>query len=164
MNVRFDFVIHWLWAIVFSVLALSGLAMVGTRYGWILNYDIASADYIHRVFAAVFVLLMFISIGYEVIRCIKNDERKLAWFVIGKNGYKLFTFITTLIFIITGVIIWICMDTNMPAVSFALFIHEKLTYIVIASVIWHIYEKSHALILSKKFDSGIKKDVIATTK
>jgi len=59
-------------------------------------------------------------------------------------------FITTLIFIITGVIIWICMDSNMAAISFALFVHEKLTYIVVASVIWHIYVKCHALLWPKK--------------
>jgi len=150
MKVRFDFVMHWIWAIVFSILALSGLAMVGARYGWIMNYDITSADLIHRVFAAIFVLLTFISITYEVIRGLKNDESNLAWFIIGKKGYQIFTFITTLIFIITGVIIWVCMDSNKQAAAFALYIHEKLTYIVIASVIWHIYEKSHALVISKK--------------
>ncbi|KNY28066.1 cytochrome b/b6 domain-containing protein [Pseudobacteroides cellulosolvens] len=149
-NVRFDFIIHWLWTIVFALLALSGLAMVGAQYGWILNYDIVSADYVHRVLAAVYVLLTFISIVIEVIRGIKSDEKKLTWFMIGKSGYQLFTFITTLIFIITGAIIWVCMDSNMAVVSFALYVHEKLTYIVVASVIWHIYVKCHALLLPKR--------------
>lgn len=156
-NVRFDFIIHWLWTIVFALLALSGLAMVGAKYGWILNYDIASADYVHRVLAAVYVLLAFISIAIEVIRGIKSDEKKLTWFIIGKSGYQLFTFITTLIFIITGAIIWVCMDSNMAAVSFALYVHEKLTYIVVASVIWHIYVKCHALLWPKK--TNVKKNV-----
>lgn len=156
-NVRFDFIIHWLWTIVFALLALSGLAMVGAKYGWILNYDIASADYVHRVLAAVYVLLTFISIAIEVIRGIKSDEKKLTWFIIGKSGYQLFTFITTLIFIITGAIIWICMDSNLAAVSFALYVHEKLTYIVVASVIWHIYVKCHALLWPKK--TNVKKNV-----
>lgn len=152
LKVRFDFVIHWLWTIVFSILAISGLAMVGAKYGWILNYDISSADLTHRVLAALFVILTFISVGYEVIRGCKGDEKKLAWFVIGKSGYQIFTFITTLIFIITGVVIWICMDSPISetAVAFSLFIHEKLTYIVIASVIWHIYEKCHVLITKKR--------------
>ncbi|MCX7746546.1 MAG: cytochrome b/b6 domain-containing protein [Clostridia bacterium] len=152
-QLRFDFIIHWLWTIVFALLALSGLAMTGAKYGWILNFDIASADYVHRVLAAIYVLLTFITIAIEVVRCIKSDDKKLVWFVIGKSGYQLFTFITTLIFIITGVIIWVCMDSNMAAVSFALFIHEKLTYIVIASVIWHIYVKCHALLWPKKPDA-----------
>lgn len=150
MKVKFDFVIHWLWTIVFSLLALSGLAMVGAKYGWILQYELAKADYTHRVLAAVFVILTFISIGYEVYRALKSDEKKLTWFIIGKGGYQLFTLITTLIFIITGAIIWVCMDTNMAAVSFALYIHEKLTYVVVASVIWHIYQKCHALVWPAK--------------
>lgn len=150
MKVKFDFVIHWLWTIVFSLLALSGLAMVGAKYGWILQYDFAKADYVHRVLASVFVILTFISIAYEVYRVLKNDDKKLSWFIIGKGDYQLFTLITTLIFIITGVIIWVCMDTNMTAVSFALFIHEKLTYVVVASVIWHIYQKCHALVWPTK--------------
>ncbi len=150
MTVRFDFVIHWLWTIVFAGLVLSGLSMVGAKSGWILNYDIASADYIHRVLAAIYVVLTFIVVMFEVFRSIKNDDKKLAWFVIGKTKYQLFTFITTLIFILTGIIIWVCMDTNLAAVAFALFIHEKLTYLVMASVIWHIYVKCHALVVTKK--------------
>lgn len=150
MKVKFDFVIHWLWTVVFLLLVFSGLAMVGAKYGWLLNYDIATADLVHRVAGAIYILLTFIAVGYEVIRAVKGDEKKLTWFMIGKSGYQLFTFITTLIFIITGVIIWICMDANMAATSFALFVHEKLTYIVVASVIWHIYVKCHALLLPKK--------------
>ena len=160
LKVKFDFVIHWLWTIVFSLLALSGLAMVGAKYGWVLQYDIAKADYVHRVLSAVFVILTFISIVYEVSRAIKNDNKKLTWFMIGKGGYQLFTLITTLIFIITGVIIWVCMDSNMAAVAFALYIHEKLTYLVLASVVWHIYKKCHALIWPvKKQDRNLKKNI-----
>lgn len=153
-KVKFDFVIHWLWTIAFAALCLSGLAMVGAKYGWIMSYDIASADYIHRIMAAAYVILTFISIAYEVVRGFRKNDKKLPWFMIGKSGYQLFTFITTLIFIITGAIIWICMDTNISALTFSLYIHEKLTYIVIASVIWHIYMKCHALVLKKKAASG----------
>jgi len=150
MNVRFDFIMHWLWAVVWSLLGLSGFAMVGAKHGWLLNFDYATADYVHRISAAVFVLLTFISIGYEVYRNIKRDTKHLAWFVIGRSGYQLFTFITTLILIITGAIIWICTELNMTIAGFALLIHEYISYIALASVIWHIYKKSHALILSKK--------------
>lgn len=159
MKIRFDFVIHWLWTIVFSLLALSGIAMVGPRYGWVLNYDIGAADISHRVLAAVFVILTFISIEYEVIRAIRNDTSRQAWFVIGKSGYQLFTYITTLIFIITGVIIWICMDANLAATAFALYIHEKLTYIVVLSVIWHVYVKCHALVWPKKVQTSNTKNM-----
>lgn len=163
MKVRFDFIIHWLWTIVFLLLALSGLAMVGAKYGWVLQYDIATADYVHRVLAAVYVVLTFISIAYEVVRAIKKDEKKLSWFIFGKSGYQLFTFITTLIFIITGAIIWVCMDSNMSVAAFALYIHEKLTYLVLASVVWHIYKKCHALVWpTKKQDGNVKKNVVDT--
>lgn len=147
---KLDFVIHWLWAIVFAVLTLSGLAMVGAKYGWILNWDIASADYIHRVAAMFFMILLTISMGQEAIRAVKNDKKKLIWSIIGPKGYGLFNFITSLIFIITGVIIWVGHEYNMAAVAFSFYIHEKLTYLVIVGIIWHIYVKSHALMWSKK--------------
>lgn len=150
MKIRLDFVVHWLWAIVWSLLGLSGFAMVGAKYGWILNFNYATADYVHRISAALFVVLTVLSIGYEVYRNIKKDTKHLAWFIIGRSGYQLFTFITTLILIITGAIIWICIELNLKAVSFALLIHEYISYIALASVIWHIYKKSHALIWPKK--------------
>lgn len=146
MNVKFDFIMHWLWTIVYLLLAISGIAMTGARYGWILNYNIATADLTHRVLAAVFVVLTFASILYEVVRTVQKDNKKLSWFIIGRSGYQLFTLITSLIFIITGAIIWVCMSSNMAATAFALYIHEKLTYIAVGSVIWHIYKKSHALL------------------
>lgn len=152
MKIRFDFVMHWLWAIVWALLALSGFSMVGAKYGWILNFDYATADLVHRIAAAFFVLLTFISIFFEVFRNIKNDTKKLAWFVIGRSGYQLFTLITTLILIITGAIIWICVEFNMAAVGFALITHEYISYLTLGSVIWHIYKKCHALLWPKKVE------------
>jgi cytochrome b subunit of formate dehydrogenase len=157
MNVKFDFIMHWLWTIVYLLLALSGVAMIGAKYGWILNYNISAADITHRVLAAVFVLLTFASILYEIVRALNNDEKKLTWFIFGKSGYQLFTLITSLIFIITGVIIWVCMDSNMAATAFALLVHELLTYIAVASVIWHIYKKSHALLWPTKKANNVKR-------
>lgn len=150
MKVRFDFIMHWLWTIVWALLALSGFSMVGAKYGWILNYNYAMAITVHRAFAAVFVLMTFISIVYDIARYIKKDTRKQVWFIIGREGYQLFTFITTLILIITGAIIWVCIELDVKVAAFALVIHEYISYIALASVIWHIYKKSHALILKKK--------------
>lgn len=146
MKLRFDFVMHWLWAIVWSLLALSGFSMVGAKYGWLLNFNYALADYIHRVFAAVFVVLTLISIVFEVVRNIRNDSNKLTWFVFGRSGYQSFTFITTLILIVTGVLIWVCIEFDLKAIGFALIMHEYIAYLTLASVIWHIYKKCHALI------------------
>lgn len=145
MNLRFDFVMHWLYTIVWALLALSGFGMVGAKYGWIVNYNLAQADTIHRISAAVFVLLTFISIFYEVWRAIKSKDQKLPWFIIGKSGYQLFNFIASLILIITGALIWICIELNLSLVGFALMVHEYISYIMLGSVIWHIYMKVHAL-------------------
>jgi len=150
VRIKLDFVIHWLWAIAFAILTLSGLAMVGAKYGWILNWDIASADYIHRVAAMFFMILLTISIGQEAVKAVKNDKNKLTWGIIGPKGYGLFNFITSVIFTITGVIIWVGHEYNMASVAFSLYIHEKLTYLVIIGVIWHIYVKAYALIWPEK--------------
>jgi len=145
VNLRFDFVMHWLYAIVWSLLALSGFGMVGAKNGWLVDFNYATADYTHRVFAVIFVLLTLISIFYEIWRNIKNDNKKSAWMIIGGTGYQLFTFIISLILIITGALIWICIEFDLTFVAFALAIHEYISYIALASVIWHIYKKCHAL-------------------
>lgn len=147
---KFDFILHWLWAVVFSILALSGIAMAGARYGWVMQYDIATADAVHRVAAIVYVLLTLVVIAYEAIRILKRDKTVKPWLVFGPTGYGLFTFITTLIFIITGAIIWLLMDSDKAATALSMWIHEKLTYLAVASVIWHIYVKAHALMWPKK--------------
>ncbi len=149
MHKRFDFIMHWLWAIVWSLLALSGFSMVGAKYGWLLSYNYALAINVHRVMAAIFVMLTFISIVYEIGRAVKKKTQKLPWFIIGRSGYQLFTFITTLILIITGAIIWVCSELDIKVATIALWIHEYISYLTLASVIWHIYKKSHALIVNK---------------
>jgi hypothetical protein len=41
------------------------------------------------------------------------------------------------------------MEFNMKAVAFAILIHEYISYIALASVIWHIYKKTHILLWPK---------------
>ena len=122
--------------------------MIGARYGWILQYDIPLADFVHRVAAALYVVLTFIVIAYEAFRS-KSQKKDLIWGVFGRSGYGWFTLLTTLLFIITGVILWQNHHANRAAMAFCMFVHEQLTYIVMASVIWHIYQKAHALQRSK---------------
>lgn len=143
-KIRFDFVIHWLYAIVWALLGISGFSMVSAKYGWILNFDFTIADKIHRLSAAAFVLVTFISIVYEIVRKIKIDNRPQPWFIFGKSGYQLFTFIISLLLIITGAIIWICIEFDIRS-AFALIFHEYISYIALASVIWHIFKKTHIL-------------------
>lgn len=150
MKMRFDFAIHWLYAIIWSLLGISGFSMVSAKHGWLLNFNYATADYVHRTAAAAFVIVMLISIVHEIYRKIINDNKHLAWFIIGRTGYQLFTFIMTLVLIITGAIIWICMEFNIKAVAFSMVIHEYASYVALASLIWHIYKKTHILIWPKK--------------
>ncbi len=151
MNIRFDLVMHWLYAIVWALLAISGFSMVGAKYGWILSFDLATADYIHRISAALFVVITFISICHEISRKIRKDDKPMPWFIIGRSGYQLFTFIISLILVITGALIWIHMEfNNMAAMAFSMITHEYVSYIALASVIWHIYKKIHILTLPKK--------------
>lgn len=149
-NVRFDLAIHWLFAIIWALLAVSGFAMISADFGWILNFNFILADKVHRINASLFVLITFISVAYEVIRKIKKDDRPLPWFIIGRSGYQLFNFIVTLLLILSGALIWICMELNMKAVAFALLIHEYISYLALASVIWHIFKKTHILLWPKK--------------
>lgn len=37
MKLKFDFVMHWLYAIVWAILAISGFSMVGAKYGWLIS-------------------------------------------------------------------------------------------------------------------------------
>lgn len=150
MKIKFDLVMHWLYAIVWALLAISGFALTGADYGWLLNFKLASADYVHRVSSAFFVIFTLISIIHEVIKGIWNDDRKSAWLFIGKTGYQLFIFITTLLFIVTGALIWFCMEFEMTFLTFPFLVHEYLAYIVLVSVIWHIYMKTHILLWPKK--------------
>lgn len=151
MNLRLDFVFHWLFTIVFSVLTISGVAMIGARFGWLLNYDIATADFIHRVIAVPYVVLTFLVLGQEFMRLLKGDSQEdLVYGLFGRQGYGLFTLLTTLLFIVTGIILWKSHHGNMAALSFAMFVHEKLTYIVLASLIWHMYGKAHAFLWIKE--------------
>lgn len=146
MRLKLDFVLHWLLTIIFSVLAISGLAMVGARFGWVLSYDIATADLVHRVIALPYVILAFIAIGQELARILNDESQKdLVWGIFGRQGYGLFTMLTMLMFIVTGIILWKSHHSNMAALSFSMFVHEKLTYIVLASLVWHMYQKAHAL-------------------
>lgn len=150
MKLKFDFVLHWIWTILFAILILSGLALTGPKLGWILNYDLALADSVHRWAAVLYVLATLIAFVHEIVRVVNNKTQKQAWMLFGPGGYQFFTFVTTLIFIITGAIIWVCMDSEMAVTGFALYIHEKLTYLVLASLIWHIYQKCHALLWPPK--------------
>lgn len=145
MNIRLDFALHWLFAVVFAILTISGVAMIGAGFGWLLRYDIALADYVHRVAAVFFVVLTLIYIGSETISDLRGAITRHPWGIFKPKKYGLFTLTTSVMFILSGAILWGNHDANKAAVAFAMFVHEKLTYVALAGVIWHIYQKAHAL-------------------
>jgi cytochrome b subunit of formate dehydrogenase len=63
----------------------------------------------------------------------------------------------SLLLIITGAIIWICMEFDKKDVAFALLVHEYVSYIALASVIWHMYKKTHILLWPKKKENQVVK-------
>ena len=85
MKVQFDFLVHWVWAIVYALLCFSGVGMMGSKYGWILNYNISLADAVHRIASALFVILTFISVFFEISKIIKKDTKKSIWHLFGKR-------------------------------------------------------------------------------
>lgn len=144
MKINIDFYIHWLWAATFGILALTGFTLMGPRYGWIMNYALAAADYLHRTMAAMFTILLASAIFLEIAKLLFN-VKVTVWMMVGTGSYQVFTLITTLLLIINGLFIWICMEWSMSALTFALMVHEVVSFLAAGSLIWHIYLKAHSL-------------------
>ncbi|MDT3700949.1 MAG: hypothetical protein RO469_16190 [Thermincola sp.] len=146
-RLKLEFVLHWIWAIVFGLLLLTGVALLGPIYGWILNYNLGLADYLHRTLAVTFTFLTLVEIVLEIKRIVLDNSQKKAWLVVGKATFALINFIAALLFIITGVLLWLCMDDNHALLALASIIHEMVAYVMVIGMIWHLYEKSHVLIV-----------------
>ena len=144
MRLNIDFYIHWIWTATFGILALSGFTLMGARYGWIMNYAIPAADYLHRTMAALFTILLAVAVLLEILRLLVN-LKVTVWMMVGTGSYQVFTTITTLLLIISGLFIWVCMEWSESALSFSMIIHEIVSFLAVGSLIWHIYMKAHAL-------------------
>jgi len=144
MNIKPDFYVHWIWTATFGILALSGFVLMGARYGWMMNYAVPVADYLHRTLAALFTLLLAASVLMEILR-ILTDFKISAWMMVGTEAYQVFTLLTTLLLIISGLFIWVCMEWSPAALTFSMIVHEIVSFLAVASIIWHIYQKSHSL-------------------
>lgn len=148
MKYRIDFVLHWLWALSYGLLAITGLTLAGAKYGWLLNYDLAFADYIHRVAAAFWTIILLLAVSVEFYQGIQKMSKYSFWLIVGIKDYQLFTLFSGITFLITGMIIWGGHHGGETgSYTFSLWIHEVLTFIGLGSIIWHIYDKSHALSL-----------------
>ncbi|MHB8170737.1 MAG: hypothetical protein ACYDG6_04245 [Thermincolia bacterium] len=144
-GLKIDFIIHWLWAVVFGLLLITGMVLMGAKFGWLMNYQIPLADYLHRTLAAAFVILALISMGLEVYRQSKANSPAMPWLVICKSGMGIFNLAVTLLFVLSGIFIWICTEFPHSILGFAYIIHDLLTFISLPVIIWHIYDKAYAL-------------------
>lgn len=142
---KFDFLLHWIWAIVLGILLLTGVAMIGPRFGWVMNYNLALADYLHRTMAVVFTMILLIEAVLEIVRITLKGSKKEPWLIVNKKGFGLFTFITAQMLIISGLYLLHCMEQSHAALAFALIIHESITFAMVIGMVWHLYEKSHLL-------------------
>ena len=142
-----EFILHWIWTIVFGILTITGLALLGPKYGWVMNYNLAVADYLHRTMAVLFTVIFLVEIALEVRRILWLKGKREPWLVVGKNGFALLTFIASWLFIVTGIFLWYCMENEHGILALAAIVHEMLTFVMVFAIIWHIWDKSHVLIL-----------------
>lgn len=154
-DLRIDFIVHWLWAIVFGLLLITGLTLMSAKLGWLLNYQIPLADYLHRTLSAIWVMLTFFSIILEAIRLSKKTKVTMPWQMVNKSVMGIFTLVITLLFAMSGIFLWICTEFSHTVIAFAFVIHDLLTLIAIPVIIWHIYDNAYGLPL----DTGVKKNV-----
>lgn len=143
-GLKIDFILHWLWAIVFGLMLISGLTLMGAKLGWLTNYNVALSDYIHRTMAAVFVILLFIAIVVEILRISKSEKPK-QWLIVKKSGMGILNLIISILFLLSGVFLWLCMEFSHQNLAFALMVHDLLTFIWLPVMVWHIYEKAHGI-------------------
>lgn len=142
-EVSFDVVSHWIWATMVFLLLLSGLAIVGARYSWILGDHFAFADILHRVTGVFWVIWVSTTVVYEVSQLATKPASKRVWLPLGKSGFAAFNFIVTLLLILSGFLLWF-----MPAVPFgfaviSFVIHEFFAFVILFVIVWHIGRKRH---------------------
>lgn len=142
---RLEFITHWIWTIFYVLLAISGFAMMGARFGWMFGYELELADFVHRIVSVLFLFLVVLVVIYQIVRLVKERSVKTVWSPIGKTGFAGFTFLTTLLIILSGVLLWF--HPNIPYLygTFGFIIHEWIAVLSIGSVVWHIYKKRHIL-------------------
>lgn len=139
----FDLFLHWIWAILVFLLLLSGLAIVGAKYSWIMGNHFALSDITHRVVGVFWVLWVLIAVIYEIHQIVKTPVAKRVWLPIGKKGFAGFNLSVSLLMIFSGLLLWF-----MPAVPFiyAVFgfiVHEVFAFLILFVIVWHIVRKRH---------------------
>jgi cytochrome b subunit of formate dehydrogenase len=144
-NLKFNLYTHWIWTILYALLALTGFSMMGAKFGWMFGYTFGLADFVHRVVAVLFIFLVLLIVVQEIVQLVKGNNRKKPWVTIGKKGFPGFTLLTTILIILSGFLLWF--HAGIPYVwgTFGFLVHEFASLLSLGSVVWHIYVKRYIL-------------------
>lgn len=155
-----DFIVHWLYAVVFGILLISGFTLMGAKFGWLMDYSLALADYLHRVLAAAFVVLTLVAIVLEAVRMSKKKKAPVGWLIINKSAMGIFTLVVTLMLTLSGIYLLICMEFSHKLLAFAYLIHDLATFLAVPVLIWHIYDKAYGLPRDWGEPENVQKDLV----
>ncbi|MEJ5339762.1 MAG: formate dehydrogenase subunit gamma [Aquificaceae bacterium] len=156
----FDRFIHWLTAIPFLYLFLSGLGMYSPKFSWLLPFlgGREFSAWLHKWAGVVFaigVFLMFLKWAKDFVldsddikwlsnvkHYVKGEEEKLP--EVGKYnaGQKIFgwmVFIGGAVFLITGIIMWFPESFSISLVRLSILLHTVAFILVGAGFIVHVY-------------------------
>ncbi|ADO45323.1 formate dehydrogenase, gamma subunit [Hydrogenobacter thermophilus TK-6] len=157
---RFDRVVHWVVAITFIYLFLSGLGIYSPKFAWLLPVlgGLDFARWLHPWAGLVFsvgVLLMFLKWSKDFLltsddmawlksvkHYIKGEEEKLP--EVGKYnaGQKVFgwlVFLGCLVFLITGILMWFPGNFPITLTRISIVLHDLAFILVGAGFIVHVY-------------------------
>lgn len=154
-QIRFDFLSHWVWAILVFFLIMSGVGMLGSRFGWVFMYDFSLADITHRTLAVLWIIWMTLVIAYEIRKLATKRDGKSTWLPINKKGFGWFNLLLSLVLILTGVILWFMPKLPYFYGSLSFVLHEFFAYVILYTLVWHIYDKRH--IFAHKLVRGKRK-------
>lgn len=157
---RWERFIHWLVAVSFVYLFLSGLGVYTPKFSWLLVVlgGREFAAWLHPIMGIVYsvgVFFMFLKWAKDFVltpediqwlknvkHYIKGEEEKLP--EVGKYnaGQKIFgltVFIGSAIFLITGLIMWFPLSFPIGLARVAIFLHDVAFIVVGAGFIVHVY-------------------------
>ncbi|WP_085522923.1 cytochrome b/b6 domain-containing protein [Tuberibacillus sp. Marseille-P3662] len=139
----FDLLLHWISATLVFLLLLSGMAIVGAKFSWILGSHFALADITHRVVGVFWVLWMLVAVIHKIHQIVKGAGARNSWLPIGKRGFAGFNLLFSLLMIFSGFLLWF-----MPVVPFIYAVlgfamHEFFAFLILIVIVWHIVQKRH---------------------
>ena len=156
----FERVIHWLVAVSFLYLFLSGLGIYSPKFSWLLTVlgGKEFSSWLHPIAGIVYfvgVLLMFLKWAKDFVlsaediawlkgvkHYIKGKEEELPEAGKYNAGQKLFgwiVFLGSAVFLISGIVMWFPESFSLGLVRLAIILHEIAFIVVGAGFIVHVY-------------------------